>query len=106
MTFGGSWGSTLSLAYSQTHPDRVKALVLRGIFMCRKSEIDFFYQEGSSWVFPDAWESYIEQIPEGERGDLVAAFHKRVTSDDEAVKLKAAQAWASWEMTTSRLLID
>ena len=88
--FGGSWGSTLALAYAQRHPDRVTELVLRGIFLLRKKEIDWFYQEGASILFPDAWEPYLAHIPEAERGDLVAAYHKRLTSEDSAVRLQAA----------------
>ena len=86
LVFGGSWGSTLSLAYAVTHPSRVTELVLRGIFMLRKKEIDWFYQWGASMVFPDAWESYLKPIPEEERGDLVAAYYKRLTSDDPKVR--------------------
>lgn len=106
VVFGGSWGSTLSLSYAQTHRDRVKALVLRGIFMCRREELLFFYQEGSSWLFPDAWEKYISAIPEAERGDLMSAFHRRVTSEDPEVRLAAAKAWTTWEMSTSNLIPD
>jgi proline iminopeptidase len=106
IVFGGSWGSSLSLAYAQTHPTRVKSLVLRGIFTLRRRELEFFYQEGSSWIFPDAWEKYIEPIPEEERGDMMAAYYKRLTGDDEEEKLKCARAWSVWEMTTSRLFVD
>ncbi|HEX7616892.1 MAG TPA: prolyl aminopeptidase [Thermoanaerobaculia bacterium] len=104
--FGGSWGSTLALAYAQTHPDRVTELVLRGIFLLRKREIDWFYQEGASILFPDAWEPYLAHIPEAERGDLVAAYHRRLTSDDPAVRLAAAKIWSGWEGATSKLLPD
>lgn len=106
MLFGGSWGSTLSLAYAQTYPERVTSLVLRGIFLLRKREIDWFYQEGASRLFPDAWERYLAPIPEAERGDLVAAYHRRLTSDDPAVRLEAARAWSVWEGSTSTLLPD
>lgn len=106
VVFGGSWGSTLSLTYAQTHRERVKALVLRGIFMCRRSEIEFFYQEGSSWLFPDAWDKFLEPIPLVERHDLLSAYHRRVTSDDPKVRLEAAKAWTSWEMSTSNLIVD
>lgn len=102
--FGGSWGSTLALAYAEKHPDRVTELVLRGIFLLRKWEIDWFYQGGASRIFADAWESYIEPIPAEERGDLVRAFYKRLTSADEAVRLRAAKAWTLWEARTSCLL--
>jgi proline iminopeptidase len=104
--FGGSWGSTLSLAYAQTHPDRVRQLVLRGIFLCRPKEIRWFYQEGASAIFPDVWEEYVRVIPEAERGDMLSAYHKRLTSDDEAVRLEAARAWSIWEGSTSKLFPD
>ena len=104
--FGGSWGSTLALAYAEKHPDRVTELVLRGIFLIRKKEIDWFYQEGASILFPDAWEPYLAHIPEAERGDLVAAYHKRLTSEDPAVRLQAAKIWSGWEGATSKLLPD
>ena len=104
--FGGSWGSTLALAYAEKHPDRVTELVLRGIFLLRKKEIDWFYQEGASILFPDAWEPYLAHIPEAERGDLVAAYHKRLTSEDPAVRLQAAKIWSGWEGATSKLLPD
>jgi proline iminopeptidase len=101
--FGGSWGSTLALAYAEAHPDRVSELVLRGIFMLRKKELDWFYQEGASALFPDAWESYLEPIPAQERGDLVAAYHRRLVSEDPAVRAAAARAWSVWEASTSFL---
>ena len=85
--FGGSWGSTLSLAYGETHPDRCLGLILRGIFLTRKKELDWFYQYGASEIFPDFWERYRDEIPEAERGDFVSAYHKRLTSDDENVRL-------------------
>ena len=103
VVFGGSWGSTLSLSYAITHSDRCKALVLRGIFMIRKKEIDWFYQNGASNIYPDAWEQYLKPIPEDERHDLVAAYHKRLTSNDISVRLKAAKAWSIWEASTSKL---
>jgi len=102
--FGGSWGSTLALAYAQAHPERVTELVLRGIFLLRESEIRWFYQEGASALFPDAWEQYLEPISEAERGDLVGAYHRRLTSDDPAVRARAARAWSIWEASTSHLL--
>ncbi len=101
--FGGSWGSTLALAYAETHPERVSELVLRGIFLLRKEEIQWFYQEGTSWIFPDAWEQYLAPIPESERGDLLGAYYKRLISDDAAVRSRAAQAWSVWEGSTSCL---
>ncbi|MBL6749774.1 MAG: prolyl aminopeptidase [Nevskia sp.] len=102
--FGGSWGSTLALAYAETHPERVRAMILRGIFLLRPEEIRWFYQEGCSWLFPDAWERYIEQIPQSERGDLVAAYHRRLTSENPEVRRDAARAWSTWEGATSKLL--
>jgi len=104
--FGGSWGSTLALAYAEKHPDRVTELVLRGIFLLRKKEIDWFYQEGASIIFPDAWEPYLAHIPEAERGDLVKAYHKRLTHEDHQVRLAAAKIWSGWEGATSKLLPD
>jgi proline iminopeptidase len=101
--FGGSWGSTLALAYAETHPDRVTELVLRGIFMLRRWELEWFYQCGASHLFPDAWEKYLEPIPEAERGDLIRAYHARLTSDDPETRRRAARAWSVWEATTSFL---
>lgn len=106
LVFGGSWGSTLSLAYAQTHPDRVLALVLRGIFLCRPKEIRWFYQSGAHAIFPDLWERYVSVIPPEERDDLVSAFYKRLTSDDEDVRLEAARAWSTWEGGTLKLIPD
>ncbi|HEY1087115.1 MAG TPA: prolyl aminopeptidase, partial [Archangium sp.] len=102
--FGGSWGSTLGLAYAQTHPQRCTELVLRGIFLLRKWEIDWFYQDGTSHLFPDAWEKYLAVIPEAERGDLVAAYYRRLISPDAKVRSEAAKAWSQWEGRTSYLL--
>ncbi|MGZ3419960.1 MAG: prolyl aminopeptidase [Polyangiales bacterium] len=104
--FGGSWGSTLALAYAEEHPERVTELVLRGIFLVRKKEIDWFYQGGASYLFPDAWEHYLAPIPASERGDLLAAYRKRLTSDDPEVRQAAAKAWSVWEGSTSTLLTD
>lgn len=106
MVFGGSWGSTLALAYAETHPERVSELVLRGIFTLRRQELEWFYQQGANAIFPDAWEPYLAVIPEAERGDLIAAYHRRLTSDDPAVRLAAARAWSVWEGSTSNLLFD
>ena len=104
MAFGGSWGSTLALAYAQTHPDRVTELVLRGIFTFRQSELDWLYLQGASEIFPDKWEEFLAPIPEAERGDLVAAYHRRLTDADPAVQLPAAKAWSKWEAETVTLL--
>ncbi|MBF6025828.1 prolyl aminopeptidase [Lysobacter niastensis] len=104
--FGGSWGSTLALAYAQKHPKRVTELVLRGIFMLRRWELEWFYQEGANRLFPDAWEHYINAIPPVERHDLISAFHRRLTSEDETARLAAAKAWSVWEGATSFLHID
>jgi proline iminopeptidase len=106
VVFGGSWGSTLALAYAETHPDRVAALVLRGIFLCSQREIHWFYQEGASRLFPDAWEDFIAEIPPAERHDLLLAYHRRLDAPDPAVQLKAARAWSLWEARTSRLIED
>lgn len=106
LVFGGSWGSTLALTYAEEHPDRVTELVLRGIFLLRKWEIDWFYQEGASRMFPDAWDAYLAEIPEAERGDLLTAYHKRLHDPDPAVALRAAKAWSIWEASTSCLYQD
>jgi len=106
VVFGGSWGSTLALAYAQTHPSRVKALVLRGIFALRWKELQWLYQEGASLIFPDRWEDYLAPIPPVERGDLIAAYHRRLTGNNEAEKLKCATSWSVWELATSRLFVD
>jgi proline iminopeptidase len=103
LVFGGSWGSTLGLSYAQAHPQACRALVLRGIFLLRKAEIDWFYQQGASWIYPDAWESYEAAIPAGERGDYVAAYYRRLTSKDAATRAAAAKAWSTWEGSTSKL---
>ncbi|MEK6807058.1 MAG: prolyl aminopeptidase [Pseudomonadota bacterium] len=101
--FGGSWGSTLALAYAIAHPERVSALILRGIFLLRPEEIRWFYQEGCNWIYPDAWEHYLQPIPEFERGDFVQAYYKRLTSADAKVRSEAAKAWSIWEGATSKL---
>ena len=101
--FGGSWGSTLALAYAQTHPDRVSELVLRGIFMLRRWELEWFYQKGCDAIYPDAWEAYLDAIAPVERGDLITAYHRRLTSQDPAVRMAAAKAWSMWEGGTSFL---
>lgn len=103
MVFGGSWGSTLALTYAIQHPDRVLGLILRGIFLCRPSEIRWFYQDGACHVFPDVWEAYRDLIPPSERDDFVKAYYRRLTSDDEGLRLEAARTWSRWEMATSYL---
>ncbi len=103
---GGSWGSTLGLCYAQRHPDRVLHLVLRGIFLLRRAELDWFYQDGSSWIFPDAFEAYRDLIPTAERGDMIAAYYRRLTHADRSVQLEAARAWSIWEGTTLSLFQD
>jgi proline iminopeptidase len=104
--FGGSWGSTLALAYAQTHPGRVSELVLRGVYTLTKAELDWYYQRGVSEMFPDKWERFLAPIPEAERGDLMAAYRKRLTSDDRATRVEAAKAWSIWEAETITLLPD
>lgn len=104
--FGGSWGSTLALAYAESHPAAVAELVLRGIFMLRRWELEWFYQEGASRLFPDAWEHYLAPIPAVERADLISAYYRRLTSPDETLRLDAARAWSVWEAATSFLRQD
>jgi proline iminopeptidase len=108
LVFGGSWGSTLALAYAQRHPERVTALVLRGIFLLRRSELDWFYQNplGAGSIFPDMWEQYVAPIPQAERGDMMQAYYRRLTSQDAATRAVAARAWASWEGATSYLRVN
>ncbi len=104
--FGGSWGSTLALAYAQAHPTSVTELVLRGIFLCREEEIRWFYQYGAHQIFPDQWENYIKPIPAMEREDLVHAFYKRLTSPIKETQKEAALAWSLWEGSTIKLIPD
>ncbi|MDB9525617.1 prolyl aminopeptidase [Oscillatoria sp. CS-180] len=106
VVFGGSWGSTLALAYAQTHPDQCVGLILRGIFTLRPEEISWFYQSGASYLFPDAWEIYLAPIPSEERHDLVSAYYQRLTHRDPAIQLEAARAWSIWEASTSKLIPD
>ena len=103
LVFGGSWGSTLSLAYAQRYPNSVSELVLRGIFMLRKKELDWFYQYGASKIFPDAWEKFLEPIDKENRDDLIGAYHKIFDGDDKKKKLEAAVAWSKWEASASTL---
>jgi proline iminopeptidase len=106
VVFGGSWGSTLALVYAQSHPARVLAMILRGIFLCRPQEIQWFYQEGASRLFPDYWQDFLAQIPVDERGDLVGAYFRRLTGEDEIARMAAAKAWSLWEGRCSTLLND
>ena len=108
LVFGGSWGSTLALAYAETHPERVRALVLRGIFLCRPREIRWFYEDsqGASAIFPEIWEQYVRIIPEAERDDMIRAYYNRLTSEDAGVRLEAAQAWSNWEASALKLIPD
>ncbi len=106
VVFGGSWGSTLALTYAIVHPDKVHHLILRGIFLCRPSEIKWFYQFGASEIYPDVWESYQNHIPENERHDFVTAYYKRLTHEKSDVRLAAARVWSKWEAATSKLFVD
>jgi len=106
LVLGGSWGSTLSLAYAQTHPERVTELVLRGIFLASQLEADWLYKYGASELYPEGWQAFCEHIPEGERGDLVGAYQSRLQSEDQTVRLAAAKAWSTWEGLTVTLLPD
>lgn len=101
--FGGSWGSTLSLVYAETHPERVMGLILRGIFLCRRKDLLWFYQEGASRIFPDHWEEFYEHIPEDERHDLISAYYQRLTGQDEIARMSAAKIWSTWEGSCSTL---
>ena len=102
--FGGSWGSTLALAYAETHPERVTELVLRGIFLLRRKELDWYYGGGAAALYPDEWEKFSAPIPENERGDMIAAYYKRLTGNNRAVRIEAARAWSMWEGATVSLL--
>lgn len=104
LVFGGSWGSTLALAYSQTHSQRVSELVVRGVYTLTKAELDWYYQFGVSQMFPDKWERFLAPIPPQERGDMMAAYRKRLTGDDKAAQIEAALAWSTWEGQTITLL--
>ncbi|HEY1284358.1 MAG TPA: prolyl aminopeptidase [Steroidobacteraceae bacterium] len=108
LVFGGSWGSTLALAYAQTHPEHVTEMILRGIFLLRRSELEWFYQnpQGAGSIFPELWEQYVEVIPAAERGDMMAAYYKRLTSPDKQVLREAAEAWSVWEGATSYLRLN
>ena len=106
LVFGGSWGSTLALAYSETHPSRVSALIVRGIYTLTRAELDWYYQFGVSEMFPDKWEAFLEPIPQAERGGMMQAYRRRLVGDDKAVQLQAARAWSLWEGQTITLLPD
>lgn len=106
VAFGGSWGSTLALAYAETHPQRVAGLILRGVFLLRQQELYWFYQSGASHIYPDAWQEFVAPIPEEERGDLLKAFYQRLTGSNEEERLAAARAWSVWEGSTSKLYQD
>ncbi len=106
LLFGGSWGSTLGLVYAETHPERVLGLVARGIFLCRPHEINWFYQQGASRLFPDYWQDYLAPIPESERDDLLKAYHQRLTGGDEMARMAAAKAWSLWEGRTATLQLS
>ncbi len=103
LLFGGSWGSTLALAYAETHPEQVLGLILRGIFLCREEEISWFYQSGASKIFPDYWEDFIAPIPQAERADLLQAYHRQLTGENEIQRMAAAKAWSVWEGRTASL---
>ena len=102
--FGGSWGSTLALSYAIKNPDKCNALILRGIFMLRKKELEWFYQNGCSFIYPDAWEKYLAPIPHNERKTMIKSYYKRLTSDDKNIRIQAAKAWSIWEASTSKLI--
>lgn len=106
LVFGGSWGSTLALTYAITHPERALALILRGIFLCRPSEIEWFYQDGASHIFPDIWDEYLKPVPKTEQNNLVQAYYKLLTDTNYKVRLEAAKAWSKWEAATSRLIVS
>lgn len=103
LLFGGSWGSTLSLLYAEAHPEQVLGMILRGIFLCRDQDIHWFYQQGASAIFPDYWQDYLNEIPVDEQGDLLTAYYKRLTSDNEIARMSAAKAWSVWEGRCSTL---
>lgn len=104
VVYGGSWGSTLALSYAEKHPQPVLRIILRGIFLCRDEDIKWFYQQGSSRLFPEAWADYLKPIPESERHNMIEAYYKRLTSNDEIVRMSAAKAWSIWEGRTATLL--
>lgn len=106
LVFGGSWGSTLALAYAETHPGRVSELVVRGVYTLTRAELEWYYQFGVSEMFPDKWERFVKPIPEAERGDMMAAYRRRLVGDDRKAQVEAALAWSTWEGETITLLPD
>ncbi|MDX2287410.1 MAG: prolyl aminopeptidase [Hyphomicrobiaceae bacterium] len=104
--FGGSWGSALALTYAQAHPERTSGIIVRGVFLVRQAELDWFYQDGCNWLFPEAYEAFRQPIPEPERGDMIAAYYKRLTARDRYVQLEAARTWSGWEASTVTLIED
>ena len=102
--FGGSWGSALALSYAIKHPKRCENLILRGIFMLREKELNWFYQEGCSFIYPDAWEKYLKPIPENERNQMIKSYYKRLTSNNKNKRIESAKAWSKWEASTSKLI--
>ena len=106
VVFGGSWGSTLSLTYAITHPSKCKGLILRGIFLLREKEINWFYQEGANYIYPDAWEKYLKPIKLEDRSNMVNAYYKILTGNDFNLRSQAAKAWSIWEASTSKLFQD
>ncbi len=106
LVLGGSWGSTLALAYAETHPERVSELILRGVYTVTRAELDWYYQFGVSEMFPDRWEAFLAPIPADERGDLIAAYRRRLTGNDPRACIEAARAWSTWEGSTIKLLPD
>jgi proline iminopeptidase len=103
LLFGGSWGSALALLYAQSHPERVSELLLRGVFTMSKAELDWFYGGGAARFYPDAWEDFIEPIPADERHDLIGAYHRRLTAEDESLQTRFARPWVRWETSTAAL---
>ena len=106
VVFGGSWGSTLALVYAESHPQKILGLILRGIFLSRDEDIRWLFQGGAARIFPEAWQHYLEPIPENERDDMIGAYHQRLTSENEIVRMGAAKAWSIWEGSTATLLPD
>ena len=106
LLFGGSWGSTLSLLYAQTYPERATGLILRGIFLCRTQDVNWFYQKGADQFYPDYWVDFIDPVEPEKRGNMIAAYHELLTSDNEVARMRAAEAWSVWEGRTSNLETD